>query len=295
MKGVSVMFSKNRRDGIYIRPEDGIHGIMPYLMPNRTEAEVYLQDTIDVTELVKYLEEKNKNTGDYKITVFHAFVTAIAKTIYNRPALNRFIAGKRMYQRRDLTISFVAKNKFADEAEERLIVLKFDENMNLDDISKKIYKDVTKVRKDGRNSIDDTLKFFSKLPRWLLSFVMWVFRKLDFYDLVPKSISEGDPNYTSVLVTNLGSIKSNPCYHHLNNYGTNSIVVAIGEIRDYNILDDEGKVQKRKMVEVGITLDERIGDGFYFAKSFKLVNYILANPKLLDEAVSRKVEYDNER
>ncbi len=284
---------KKRRDGEYIKPKDAIQGIMPYLMPNRTEAEVYLHDTIDVTDLLEYLEEKNEQLNDYKITIFHAFVTAIAKTIYNRPALNRFIAGKRLYQRKEVTISFVAKNKFSDDAEERIIVLKVDEDMNLEDISKKIYYDVAKVRKEGKNSLDDVLKFFTKLPRWLLSFVMWIFRKLDFYGLVPKSITEGDPNYTTVLVSNLGSIKSNPCYHHLNNYGTNSIFVAIGEIRDHNVIDDNGKIDKRKIVEVGITLDERIGDGFYFAKSFKLVNYILENPHLLDEKVNRKVDYEN--
>ncbi len=285
--------SKDRRDGKYIKPEDSIHGIMPYLMPNRTEAEVYLQDSIDVTELLKFLEEKNKNIEDYKITIFHAFVTAISKTIYNRPILNRFVAGKRMYQRDDITISFVAKNKFSDNAEERLLVLKVDENMNLDDISKKIYKDVAKVRKEGGNSIDSTLTFITKFPRWLLSMIMWIFRKLDYYGLVPKFITDGDPNYTTVLISNLGSIKSNPCYHHLNNYGTNSLLVTIGEVREYNFIDDKGKTNKRNIVEIGVTLDERIGDGFYFAKSFKLIKYIIENPKLLDEAVNRMVEYEN--
>ena len=71
--------SKDRRDGKYIKPEDSIHAIMPYLMPKRTEAEVYLQDSIDVTELKEFLDDKNKSIKDYKITVFHAFVTAISK------------------------------------------------------------------------------------------------------------------------------------------------------------------------------------------------------------------------
>ncbi|MDD2518784.1 MAG: 2-oxo acid dehydrogenase subunit E2 [Bacilli bacterium] len=284
--------SKDRRDGKYLKPASSIHAIMPYLMPNRTEAEVYLQDTIDVTELKKHLERKNKKIEDYKITIFHAFVTAIGKTIYNRPVLNRFIAGKRMYQRNDITVSFVAKNKFLDDAEERLLVLKVKEDMKLDDISKKIYGDVAKVRKEGGNSIDDILKLIAKFPRFIVSIIMWIFRKLDFYDLVPSSVINGDPNYTTVLISNLGSIKSNPCYHHLNNYGTNSILVTIGEIREQNVLDDKGNVVKKDIVEVGITLDERIGDGFYFAKSFRLIKHIIENPKLLDEEVNKAVEYE---
>ena len=98
-----------------------------------------------------------------------------------------------MYQRNDITISFVAKNKFADEAEERLLVLKVDEDMKLDKISSKIYNDVTKVRKEGGNSIDDTLKFVTKFPRWVVTLIMWVFRKLDYYDKVPKFISNVIP------------------------------------------------------------------------------------------------------
>ncbi|MDD2180965.1 MAG: 2-oxo acid dehydrogenase subunit E2 [Bacilli bacterium] len=286
--------SKDRRDGKYIKPEDSIHAIMPYLMKDRTEAEVYLQDFIDVTELKKYLNKKNKNIEDYKITVFHAFVTGISKTIYNRPVLNRFIAGKRIYQRNDVTISFVAKNKFSDDAEERLLVINAKEDMKLEDISEKIYTDVQKVRKEGGNSIDDTLKFVTSFPRCIVSIIMWVFRKLDFYGKVPKFISDGDPNYTTVLISNLGSIKSNACYHHLNNYGTNSIIVTIGEVREHYVTDSRGNVNKRDIVEVGITLDERIGDGFYFAKSFKLIKHILENPILLEEELSKVVDYEKE-
>ena len=93
---------------------------------------------------------------------------------------------------------------------------------------------------------------------------MWIFRKLDYYGLVPKSISDTDPNYSTVLLSNLGSIKTNCCYHHLNNYGTNSVVSTIGVIKEKNVLDKQGKVKTRKYVDISFTLDERIADGIYF-------------------------------
>ena len=47
----------DRKDGTLIRNIDGFHFIMPHLMPNRCDAEVYIEEKIDVTELVKYIDE----------------------------------------------------------------------------------------------------------------------------------------------------------------------------------------------------------------------------------------------
>ena len=92
---------------------------------------------------------------------------------------------------------------------------------------------------------------------------------------------ENDFNFATVLLSNLGSIKCRSAYHHLNEYGTNSIVITIG-----TIYEEDGRYK----VDIGATLDERIADGFYFAKSLKLVEYISSHPELLDEEVGKKVE-----
>ena len=91
--------SKDRKDGKYIKPEDGVHKIMPYLFNKRTESEVHVYKTLDITKFMKYLKEKNKDIEDERreITFFHAFLTACAKMVYTRPILNRFVQGKRYY------------------------------------------------------------------------------------------------------------------------------------------------------------------------------------------------------
>lgn len=283
-----------RKDGTKVTNLDAIHKIMPHLMENRCDAEVYSYETIDVTELLKYLDKLNKDREE-KLTLFHAVVTAVAKTIYNRPLLNRFIAGKRLYDRNYISISFVAKNKLEDNAEERLIILKANYNMTLFDISNKILKSVQKTRKENSNELNNTLSLVTMWPRCIINIIMWIFRKLDYYGLVPTSISDTDPNYSTVLLSNLGSIKANCCYHHLNNYGTNSIVSTIGVIKEKNILDNNGKIKTRKYVDISFTLDERIADGIYFAKSIKLLKYILENPKLLEDELSTKIEIEESK
>lgn len=280
---------KDRKDGWYVKPPTPLHAIMPHLMVKRTEAEVSMTEEFDVTELLKYLEYKNK-TGKIKYTFFHAVLTAVGKTIYNRPLLNRFISGRRMYDRKYISYAFVAKQKFEDHSEETLMILKLRDNMNIDDIGKKVVGEVKKVRDEKTNTLNNTMDMLGKLPRWLLMFVAFIIKKLDFYGKVPNSLCKSDPNYATVLFSNLGSIKSNSCYHHLNNYGTNSLLITIGEIKNKEVLNEKGKSELRSMVNLTFTLDERIADGFYFAKSVNLLKKIINNPDLLDNDVSEVLE-----
>ena len=127
----------DRRDGRRVKAP-GLQTIMAYLWPKRTDCEVYLNDTIDATELLKYLERRNAEHPDYKTTIFHCAVTGMARMVKERPLMNRFIQGYRLYERYDITISFVVKRKFADDAEESLMVLTPTDEDNLDSISKKI-------------------------------------------------------------------------------------------------------------------------------------------------------------
>lgn len=255
---------------------DAMHTIMPYLMNKRTEAEVYQNIKLDVTELKEWVDKNNEKL-DFKLTYFHAFAAVLAKTIYNRPLLNRFIQGRKLYERKDLTISFVAKDKMSDDAEEKLIVLKINPKENALELGRRMAIDIFKTRKEGTNDMDIALKTLASLPRCLLMIVEKIIKILDFYDLLPKSFTKGDSNYSTLLLSNLGSIKCDSCYHHLNNYGTNSIMITIGTIK---------KEKNRYIVDLGATLDERIADGFYFAKSIKLAQEMISNPTCLEEELS---------
>ncbi|MBR2582599.1 MAG: hypothetical protein IKD61_04335, partial [Oscillospiraceae bacterium] len=212
----------DRRDCRWVREVTGLQCVMTNLMPNRTDCEVCLQDKFDVTELVTFLEKKNASHPEYKTTLFHCILVAVAKMIRERPYLNRFIQGRRTYERYGISLSFVAKRRFADGAEESLMVLTPGDEDTLDTVSRKVVGDTKEMRKSetATGGIDATMDVFKKIPRLLLMFIIRCIRWLDFWGLVPKSLTEGDPNYTTVLLSNLGSIKCPAVYHHLNNYGT---------------------------------------------------------------------------
>lgn len=286
----------DRRDGRRIRDIDGFHAIMPHLMPNRCDSEVYIEETLDVTEAVKYIERKNSGSPPYKTTFFHVFATAVAKTVYHRPLLNRFIAGKRFYERKGITLAFVVKRKFSDHSEESMLITEADGDTTLEKMSRKIVGDSESVRKEGGNDINQLLDRLAGLPRFLMHLLMCGFRFLDFHGLMPESICRGDSNYATVLLSNLGSIRCDAAYHHLNNYGTNSIVITIGTIHKETILDRNGKPSLIDAVNIGATVDERIADGFYFARSIRLLEDILSRPWELEEPVSRPVgAFDKEK
>lgn len=278
----------DRRDGRYVREVPGLQAIMGYLMPKRTDCEVYLNDTIDATELVRYIEKKNTENPEYKMTLFHCAVTGLARMVKERPMMNRFIQGYRTYERDEISISFVCKRRFADHAEEALMVLVPKETDTVNEISRKIIGDVIETRKSEHASggIDSLLDAFAKIPRPLLILIIRIIRILDFWGVNPKFLTTGDPNYTSIFCSNLGSIKCPAVYHHLNNYGTNSIMITIGTLHKEEVLMPDGHKEIRDLVDIGATLDERIADGFYFARSLKLIKHIFANPELLEKPLS---------
>ena len=275
----------DRRDGHWVKEGTGLQTVMTNLMPNRTDCEVYMKEKFDATELVKYMDAKNASGElDFKMTMFHCITTAVARMVRERPVMNRFIQGRRIYERDEVSLSFVAKRRFTDHAEEALMTLVPKDTDTVVDIGRKIVGDVKEQRKSEHSSggIDSVVDAFAKLPRPILMLAIRIIRWLDFWGKCPNIITEGDPNYTSVFMTNLGSIKCPAVYHHLNNYGTNSFFLSIGTLHKEEMVMEDGHKEIRDVIEIGAILDERIGDGFYFARSLKLVKHIMANPMLLE-------------
>lgn len=283
----------DRRDGRRVKAP-GMQTVMGYLMPKRTDCEVYLNDKLDVTDLLKYIEKKNAEHPEYKTTVFHCAVMALSRMIKERPLMNRFIQGYRMYERDEISVAFVVKRRFADGADESLMVLVPKDEDTLDPISRKIVGDVRETRKSETSTggVDALLDGFAKLPRFVLIIAIRIIRWLDFWGKNPKVLTEGDPDYTTLFCSNLGSIKAPSVYHHLNNYGTNSIMVTFGTVHKEEMLMEDGHKEIRDVIDFGATLDERIADGFYFARSFRLVRHIFAHPELLDKPLGENSGFE---
>lgn len=280
----------DRKDGYWLRDLDALHAFTPYLMPNRTENEAFIQEQVDLTNILAYLEKKNAQQPEYKYTLFHVITAALAKVVTLRPKLNRFIKGNRMYERSELTFAFVVKKQFADEAHEALAFLRFDENCTVDVVHDRIMREIYECRSEKLDNSTAGMDSLLRLPRFLLRMLIGILNMLDYYGRVPNSLIKTDPNYASVFMSNLGSIGMKAGYHHLNNWGTNSLFITIGEKMMRPVYDAEGNAQTRPVVELGLMLDERIADGYYYAKSIKLLRRLLQEPELLELPAREEVE-----
>ena len=281
----------DRFDATLLRDIDAMHWFMPYLYPNRADNEAFIREEFDLTNLEAFLAKKNEGRTEDKYTIFHAVAAILVKTVTLRPKMNRFIQGRRLYQRDDISLAFVVKKQFADEAHEALAFIKFPEDTTIDSLHERIMAEIHECRSDKLDNSTAGMEMFTKLPRWLMRIVMWVLHRLDFYGKVPYSLIKADPNYSSVFITNLGSIKLNAAYHHLTNWGTNSLFVVIGEKAVKPVFQPDGSYEMRSTLGVGITLDERIADGYYYAKTIRLIKHLIEHPELLDRPANEEVDY----
>ena len=283
----------DRPDGTRVRDLDSMHVFMPYMLPNRTDNEAFIQESVDLSAINEFLAKKNAENPEYKYTIFHAVTAAIAKTIYQRPKLNRFITGRRLYERNEILLAFVAKRIFSDDSDEILLLVNCDGDTTIDTLHDTICRRVSKGRKEG--SVDDTTRIMNVLarfPRFALRFIIGVLNFLEYHGRLPAFLRYADPYHASVFISNLGSIKLRAGYHHLANWGTNSVFVVVGEKHMETVADKDGNIKTAEMLPLGLTLDERIADGYYYAKSVKLLKHLLENPALLEIPASVPVAYE---
>ena len=282
----------DRKDGVLLKNISAMHYVMPLMYPNRCDNEAFISERIDLTNVMAYLEKKNADNPEYKYNFFQIMVTAMLKTITLRPKMNRFIANKSMYQRNEVSAAFTIKKVFSDNGAESLAFIHSKPTDNIDTIHNEILRQISIGRSDTEvDAGTASLEAVKRLPGFLVKFVGWAARFLDRHGWMPQEVIKGDPYYSSVVLTNLGSIQLHAGYHHLTNWGTNSVFCAIGQIKKRPFYDDEGNISMRMSVDLGLTIDERIADGYYYSKTVQLLKELLENPELLEKPLNEEVEF----
>lgn len=282
----------DRQDGALIRDIDALHVMTANLYVNRSDNEAYISEEIELDPLYRWLDAHKDADGEFPYTFFHLIVTALLRTIILRPKLNRFIMNKRYYQRFETTAAFVVKKKFSDEAEEGMAMIGASEDSTVFTVHDEIKKHVCHVRsEEDANKTEFGMEFFRKAPHFLTRFLLNFIRWFDRHGWMPMSWVEGDGDFASAFITNLGSIKLKCGYHHLSNWGTTSMFVVIGEKKMRPKFAPDGTYTMRETLNIGLTIDERIADGYYYSKSVRLLKHLLENPELLERPMGEEVDY----
>lgn len=269
------MFGR-RRDGTLAKVAP-YRRIMPFLMRGKGEAMVLFEQQLDLTRTLPWLERWRTVTGQH-VTVFHLVLHAVAEVLHQRPHLNRFVVGRRIYDRKDAFLTFAAKKAMRDDAPLATVKRRFVPGESFAQMVAALSTDVATARSDRPSKVDKELSIFLRLPGPVLAAAIATLRWLDRHGLAPRALIGDDPMYTSVFLANLGSLKIDAAYHHLYEYGNCPLFCAVGQVGPHLFAGDDGAAAARPGVTLRYTYDERIEDGFYCAAALALVRGWIEDP-----------------
>lgn len=273
------MFSK-RSDGIKVKGLDAVTKAEPFFLPTRLGSQNFMETQFRVEPLDEFISRQRKLGTTYSYT--HIMIAALVRLLYLRPKLNYFINHNVIYEHKDISVCMVVKKKLTEEAEDVDLKFHFTGRESLPEIKEYVDKMIaTHVVEDdvyGTTKDADTL---GSLPNWLFRLALKFVRWMDRHNMMPKKLIEASPFHASIFLTNLKSIKLDAINHHLYEFGTASLFVAMGKEKIAPVVERNKELKLGKVMNVGITMDERVADGYYFAKTLKLWRDIFENPDCL--------------
>jgi len=274
------MFGR-RPDGRRVKVEDPIIQITPYLMPQRVDAQVYLQKKLDYETLARYIAKKNAE--GVKVTFMQLLIAAYVRGVSQVPEVNRFIINKQIFNRNEITCAFTMLRDTQDDSiEETAVKIKFDPSDTIYDVAERVSAEIAANR--PMESSNATLKLARgvlAVPGVATVFVGLV-KLLDRYGLLPKMVIDMLPFHTGLFVTNMASIGMTSVYHHIYNFGNTSLFMSLGSLERELIMEADGTVRRKRRLPVGITADERVCAGATYAKLFAVMLNCLNHPELLE-------------
>jgi len=268
-----------RADGRYL-PVAPVRRMMFVIMPRRVDGVTYYEAKVDCTKLLAYLEEAGPAIG---AKVNHVLVGAAYIGFSSTPRMNRFVAGRRLYQRDGIWLSFSMKrgvpgtDKFSRDARLGTVKLQGEDGETFPQLCKRINGDVKLNRSGKKTAADKEFQLFDMLPRAVLEPAAHLIRWLDYFGLLPGFFIKGDPLFTSMYIANLGSIGMGPVYHHLFEYGTCPVFMCVGDIRsEATVVGDT--VEPRPIMRLRFSFDERIADGINTRFGMEAICRVVADP-----------------
>ena len=273
----------DRVDGRRIRDPGPFHAILPFLMRGRNESAVYYSKDMDVEAAVRYVHRRNAGSGERRFTLFGLILAAAAQTFVLKPRLNRFVHGRSLYERNSLKFSFIVKKRLTEDAKETTAQVSFPKDVTIDTAADIIAREVAQARGEGMTPDEKEASIIHRIPFGKF-FVSRTFRLLDRFNIAPKFMLESDPLYSSAFFANLGSIGLDTPFHHLYEWGTASLFVVVGRLFQKESRGSDGLLRRKNYINIKMSLDERIADGLYFARSAALFQRLIQHPERMEQA-----------
>jgi len=285
----------DRYDGWRLRNVDPMFSVAPFILKSRVDSQVLFEIKVPIDSIENFIRIHKEDIPD--LSIMHVVMASLVRLMSQRPNLNRFVIWHKIFARNHVNFSIAIKRSMSDIGEETIIKPYFLPTDTLQEIVQKTNAELQNTLKNNQdNSTDNLSKIFGFLPDFLLRSVVYILTYLDKIGLMPKMFNHASPFHASFFLTNLGSIGIESIYHHLYEFGTCSMFVAMGRKTKENVVEKNGEIKTNKSILLKFVLDERICDGFYYARSMRMLEKILSDPAdllvpptevLIDEGVRK--------
>jgi len=274
---------KFRSDGRCLKNVGPYFKLMPHIMKKRSDSQVFYSYDIPLSPIDEYLKKKDQE--GIKLSYMHIIFTALIRLLAEKPCLNRFVMNGRVFARKSISLSLAIKKEMSETVEETTLKMDFTGSENIFEI-KQILDLNIQTNKDlsAENETDALAKVLSHMPNFALKFCVNTLMFLDKHGLMPKSIIKASPFHTSVFLTNVGSLGLDSIYHHIYDFGTTGVFLAMGKKKKSYLYEDE-ELKTEKTISLSWVADERICDGYYYANCIKQFNKYLKKPELLEKNI----------
>lgn len=280
-----------RSDGRKLKSVSPIFKLMPLIMKKRSDSHVYYTEDIPLAPLDEYIAKKAEE--GIRLSYMNIIYASIVRVIAEKPSLNRFIINGRAYARNEIWVCFVVKKNMSEDAEETVIKLPFTGSENIFQIKDKLDEAISKNNElTNENDTDKLTKVLSHVPFFLMKTAVNFLKFLDKINCLPKSIIDASPFHTSAFLTNVGSLGIDAIYHHIYDFGTTGMFLAMGKKKKSFIYDDDNNFKEERSISLAWVADERICDGFYYANAIKAFKKYLKKPELLEKNIEPVKDVD---
>lgn len=280
----------DRKEGRLLRSLPAFAKFVPFIMPTRNDACNQYEESFEVSDVDRRLR-KLRVDGYKVIGILHFIIAAYIRGISMLPGMNRFIVGRRIYARDNIEVVMTVKRSLAIDATETTIKVVFEPTDTIFDVYRKMSEKIDEIKTvEGNNNTEDVAEAMCKAPRFLLRFALTILRIMDYFGWLPQSLLDASPFHGSMIITDLGSLRIGPIYHHIYNFGTLPVFISFGAKRHAYELDRHGNMVDRKYVDCKFVMDERTVDGHYYAQFLQAFRYICQHPEIVETPPSKVVE-----
>ena len=280
----------DRKEGRLLRSLDPYTKFMPYIMPTRNDGCNQYEESFEVTQVDRRLRALRRE-GYKGIGMLHFIIASYVRCVSMLPGVNRFVVGRRIFARNNIEIVMTVKRSMSVDAAETSIKVIFEPTDTIFDVYRKMNEKIDEIKSsDESTSTDDVAQTLCSLPRGILRLAVAVLRVMDYFGWIPQGLLDASPFHGSMIITDLGSLRLAPIYHHIYNFGTLPVFIAFGAKYHKYELNRKGEVCDNKYIDLKCVMDERMCDGHYYSQFLQGMRYIFLHPEIIETPPTRVVE-----